>query len=187
MGRMRLCRVFARMDCLSGVVALLPQVCSACQVKPFAVMGIIVCSTCKRMCSLRCIGCLIVSTCCHGFVVCSVGEKCLSLWRCAMLYLIQCCCTCVLLWRVPCVLQHLVSGHRGPPPHQLALHGLDNWDPQRGLCFSLIFEQFHFLRHLWNFVVSYACGDCECLDCICFFERESKQHRHLWFQHSSIC
>ena len=37
-GRMRLCRVFARMDCLCGVVVLLPQVCSACQVKPFAVM-----------------------------------------------------------------------------------------------------------------------------------------------------
>ena len=79
--RMRWCRVLARLECVCGVVVLLPQVCNTCQVT-LAVMGVIVCLKCWRSCTLRCICCLMFSTCCHGFVACGVGEQALSLVTC---------------------------------------------------------------------------------------------------------
>ena len=182
---MRWCRVLARLECVCGVVVLLPQVCNTCQVT-LAVMGIIVCLTCKRICSLRCIGCLIVSTCCHGFVVCCVGEKSLSLLRCCSVTVgtnaavfVCYCDVCHVCCSILCQVTEV---------HLFIIWHCMAWTIEafcEALCLSLFFEQSHVPQTCESLVVSYACRDCEWLDCIWFSKENHSRTDISGFQYSS--
>ena len=126
-----------------GVVILLPQVCNICQVS-LADMGSIVCLTCMRICSLRCIGCLMFSACFHGFVACCVGEQSVSLVRCCSVTLgtnaavfVCYCDVCHVCCSILCQVTEV---------HLFIIWHCMAWTIEafcEALCLSLFFEQSH--------------------------------------------